>query len=166
MFSDNECKLPTDVLLRSSDGREFGAHTHNLEVFSNSAFLLAEHTVRPMTEVVQLSETSEVLSLLLKFMHHKQQPDCSKIDFAILLGLAEAVDKYGVYSASELCVTLLWYVQLSHKENLKSSSVFVKIETPSHFTPTKSSFTRLNTVMMGCGIPLRCTRWACPWTEY
>lgn len=98
--------MPTDVVLRSTDGLVFGAHAKNLETFSDG-FPIADHTAHPIEETVQLSETSEVLSLLLKFMHHKKQPDCDKLDFKVLSGLAEAVEKYGVYSAMEYCAILM-----------------------------------------------------------
>lgn len=103
---DPECQLPTDVALQSSDDVVFGAHIQNLELFS-TGFPVAEHTITPVKEIIHLSETSAVLSLLLRFMHRKPQPDCSNVDFAVIAGLAEAVEKYGVHSAMELCAMLM-----------------------------------------------------------
>lgn len=107
-LSDPDCHIPTDIALRSSDGITFGARVRNLEVFSE-AFPVTQHTALPVAEVVQLPETSQTLSLLLKFMHHKTQPHCDGEDFPTLLGLAEAVEKYGVHSASEACRMLMRY---------------------------------------------------------
>ncbi|KAE9387726.1 hypothetical protein BT96DRAFT_1078971 [Gymnopus androsaceus JB14] len=35
MLAGEECTLATDIVLRSSDGVRFGAHTRNLEIYSD-----------------------------------------------------------------------------------------------------------------------------------
>jgi hypothetical protein len=51
------------------------------------------------TETVPLSETSSVLELMLQYMYLQPQPDLRKVDFEVISDLAEAVEKYVVYSA-------------------------------------------------------------------
>jgi len=46
---------------------------------------------------------SEALSLFLKYIHHHRQPDLRNLSFKCLSQLAEAVEKYDVYSATEIC---------------------------------------------------------------
>ncbi|KAF9457634.1 hypothetical protein BDZ94DRAFT_1272645 [Collybia nuda] len=97
----SECLLPIDVILQSSDGVRFAAHSINLEIYS-SAFPPAAFGPTP-DEIVHLPESSEVIRLLLRYMHHHRQPDSEVITFDVLEGLAEAVEKYVIYSAMEVC---------------------------------------------------------------
>lgn len=97
----SECLLPVDVILQSSDGVKFGSHSKNLEIYS-SAFPPTAFGPT-LDEIVHLPESSEVVSLLLQYMHHHRQPDSEEIPFTILEGLAEAVEKYVIYSAMEVC---------------------------------------------------------------
>ena len=46
---------------------------------------------------------SEALALFLQYIHHHRQPDLSGLSFKCLSQLAEAVEKYDVYSATEIC---------------------------------------------------------------
>ncbi|KAJ6558355.1 hypothetical protein B0H19DRAFT_134779 [Mycena capillaripes] len=101
----DECKLEADVYLRSSDGIVYAAHSKNLELYSGGfppSGLVAEG-VEDEREVVQVTETSSVLALLLQYVHNQRQPDSSKFKFETLAGLAEAAEKYMVYSAMEVC---------------------------------------------------------------
>lgn len=104
-----ECSFPVDVILQSSDGVIFGAHSANLEMYS-SAFPPAAFGPPTLDDIVLLPEPSEIVSLLLQYMHHHRQPDSSKIPFTVLEGLAEAVEKYVIYSAMEVCKIRMEYV--------------------------------------------------------
>ncbi|KAJ3734271.1 hypothetical protein DFJ43DRAFT_1171538 [Lentinula guzmanii] len=92
------CNLPTDIVLRSSDGIRFGAHSKNLEIYSDG-FPIADSVARS-TEDIILPEDSDVVLLLLRFMHHQPQPDLSLLASRLLIKFANAVEKYGVYSAT------------------------------------------------------------------
>ena len=61
-------------------------------------------------EVVQLTETSAVLDLLLQYMYRQPQPDLKKADFETLAGVAEAAEKYQVYSATTVCNIFMRFV--------------------------------------------------------
>jgi len=94
------CYLCIDIVLKSSDGALFGAHKRNLEQYS-AGFPAAEATV--FDNIVTLSEKAPVLGPLLHFMHNTRQPDLSKLSFSTLELLAEAIEKYMVFSAMQVC---------------------------------------------------------------
>ncbi|KAF8216713.1 hypothetical protein K438DRAFT_1703790 [Mycena galopus ATCC 62051] len=100
----DECTLKADLFLRSSDGIVYAAHSKNLELYSGgfppSIFAVGGANEG---ELVQMTETSSVLALLLQYVHNQRQPDSSKFKFETLAGLAEAAEKYMVYSAIEVC---------------------------------------------------------------
>jgi hypothetical protein len=63
-------------------------------------------------EIIDLSEHSEVLDLLLQFMSLQRPPDVRSLDFSVLAPLAEAVEKYEVFSAMTACETNMKCVHL------------------------------------------------------
>ncbi|KAJ7077436.1 hypothetical protein B0H15DRAFT_789674, partial [Mycena belliarum] len=88
----------------------YEAHSKNLELYSGgfppSSLVTVGGNER---EVVQVTECSAVLALLLQYVHNQRQPDSSKFDFKTLDGLAEAAEKYLVYSAMEVCkLRMMW----------------------------------------------------------
>ncbi|KIM36750.1 hypothetical protein M413DRAFT_77812, partial [Hebeloma cylindrosporum] len=78
----------------------YGAHSANLEAYS-AGFPLAAST-QINGEIVKMVEHSDVLKLLLQYMHNERQPDSSEIRWRVLAPLAEAVEKYMVFSAMEV----------------------------------------------------------------
>lgn len=63
---------------------------------------------------VHLPENDEVVTLMLKFMHKQRQPDLWKLEFRVLKGLAEAAEKYFIYSAIDICHFFMRYVLRGH----------------------------------------------------
>ena len=106
-----DCQLPTDVVLESCDGFRYGAHSANLEAYS-AGFPLAAST-KLNGEIAQLPEHSKVLKLLLQYMHNERQPDSSEIPFKVLAPLAEAVEKYMVFSAMEVWKIRMQFVPIN-----------------------------------------------------
>ncbi len=106
VIASENCSLPADIILESSDKIQLGAHSKNLELFSD-AFPTVGSTLPPSGahDVVKLSETAEVIALMLRFTHNQPAPDLSSLDIHVLLGLGEAVHKYGMHYASQF-VTL------------------------------------------------------------
>ena len=95
----------SDITLQSSDGVLYDVHRKNLEVHSEG-FAGAEaisNQCPSVNEVVLLTETSDVLDLLLQFMYRQPQPDLKDVDFDILAGVAEAAEKYQVFAAISWC---------------------------------------------------------------
>ncbi|KAF8152763.1 hypothetical protein K438DRAFT_2026812 [Mycena galopus ATCC 62051] len=93
-----------DMTISSSDGVLFRVHRKNLAVHSD-VFANAESATRPENgaEIVHLTETAEVLDLLFQFMYRR--PDLEALEFKTLANLAEAAEKYVVYSALTICRT-------------------------------------------------------------
>lgn len=54
-------------------------------------------------EVVYLSETSSVLELMFQYMYLQPQPDLREVEWSVMKELAEAVEKYEIYSAIGVC---------------------------------------------------------------
>ncbi|KAJ2916133.1 hypothetical protein MD484_g4312, partial [Candolleomyces efflorescens] len=101
-----ECQLPVDLILRTTDGHEIGAHKSNLELYSED-FPLGQADAenrngRP--EVVEMKESSETLKLLLRCMHKTAYPDISSLEGVQFFDLAYAAEKYRVHSVLALCV--------------------------------------------------------------
>jgi len=120
----SDCYLAIDVKLNSADGQVFGAHQRNLEVFSD-AFPTAGSTTA--NEVVNLEENAEVLQLMLQFMHNTRQPDLNKIPFSTLAPLAEAAEKYMIYSAMQICHIHMEFVYFASDVNLRNDqTVFLQ----------------------------------------
>lgn len=94
----------TGVTFRSSDGILFFVHRSNLE--AHTEFFpgpdLADIIINPDEETV-LTEPSEVLAIIFDFVYPRKQPDMDKTDFKIVLQVAEAVEKYQVFSAMKVC---------------------------------------------------------------
>ncbi|KAF8152284.1 hypothetical protein B0H34DRAFT_774712 [Crassisporium funariophilum] len=100
-----DCYLAVDILLKSSEGHIYGAHQANLESFSGG-FPIAGSVSGVDDEKgieVQLAENTSTLKLMLQFMHNVTQPDLDVIKFADAAALAEAAEKYMIYSAVQLC---------------------------------------------------------------
>jgi hypothetical protein len=95
------CPLSADIVLVSSDGHRFGTHCKNLGDFTGGFPL--EISPANGEDVPMLDLNAEALSLFLQYIHHHRQPDLSTVAFRSLSQLAEAVEKYDVYSATEIC---------------------------------------------------------------
>jgi hypothetical protein len=95
------CPLSADIVLVSSDGDRFGTHCKNLGEFTGGFPVDIAPTSGEDVPMPDLN--SEALSLFLQYIHHHRQPDLSRLSFICLSQLAEAVEKYDVYSATEIC---------------------------------------------------------------
>ncbi|KAJ7366646.1 hypothetical protein DFH08DRAFT_664647, partial [Mycena albidolilacea] len=90
----------TDIMISSPDGVTFKFHRKHLAVHSD-IFADAVNTTLPdnsSDKVVQLSESSVVLDLLFQYMYCQPHPDLKSVDFPTFAKLAEAAEKYVVYS--------------------------------------------------------------------
>lgn len=99
----------SDITMRSSDGVLFKVHLKNLEMHSEG-FPGGDPLMTHNDSVVDLSETSTVLELLFQYMYRQRQPDLSNESFETLSMLAEAAEKYQVFSAMEICKVYMEYV--------------------------------------------------------
>ncbi|ESK92351.1 hypothetical protein Moror_4636 [Moniliophthora roreri MCA 2997] len=100
------CQIPVDIILQSSDGILLGSHTKNLSVF-NEAFPNVDSVTHWKGDIVTLSETAAVLLLLLQFSHNAALPDISHMGLDALLAFFEAADKYGNNIALQACGAMI-----------------------------------------------------------
>ncbi|KAJ7257198.1 hypothetical protein B0H12DRAFT_1111417 [Mycena haematopus] len=89
-----------DVIFQSCDGILFGIHRPNLQT-NTEGFPPAEISTKG--EIVPLSESSTTLELLFRFIYPRRHPALDKIAFVDLAALAEAAEKYQVFSAMNIC---------------------------------------------------------------
>ncbi|KAF8986309.1 hypothetical protein BDQ17DRAFT_1259751, partial [Cyathus striatus] len=89
-----------DVIFRSSDEVLFSIHKKNLEI-TTGGFPTADFKTNG--EAIPLTETSETLGLLFQFVYAKRHPSLADTKFEVLAPLAEAAEKYEVFSATNIC---------------------------------------------------------------
>ena len=89
-----------DITFLSSDLVTFKLHRKYLES-NTGAFPTAEFETNG--EVVHLTEPSSVLEIMFQFVYPKRHPKLDKQDFISVLAIAEAVEKYEVFSAMNTC---------------------------------------------------------------
>ena len=58
-------------------------------------------------ETMNLDEASDVLEILFQFVYPRRHPTLEDTEFETLLAVAEAVEKYQVFSAMNLCAVRL-----------------------------------------------------------
>ena len=63
--------------------------------------------------VIQLPEKSATLDLLFQFCYPERHPDLNDVAFDILAELAEAAEKYKVFSAISICTIAMRCVLLT-----------------------------------------------------
>ncbi|KAJ7146998.1 hypothetical protein C8R44DRAFT_691372 [Mycena epipterygia] len=100
-ISERFCGPDADLTIASSDGVLFKVHRKNLELHSD-IFADAANMTQPEhgDGIVHLLEHSDVLDLLFQYMYRQRQPDLRNVEFDICARLAEAAEKYLVYSAA------------------------------------------------------------------
>ncbi|KAJ7500561.1 hypothetical protein B0H11DRAFT_1995763 [Mycena galericulata] len=89
-----------DVVFQSCDGVLFGIHRANLQT-NTEGFPPPE--IANTDETVPLSESSSTLELLFQYIYPRRHPALDEIPFADLAALAEAAEKYQVFSAMNIC---------------------------------------------------------------
>lgn len=97
------CAADADLTFLSNDSVLFKVHRKNLDMLSEG--FAAPARVSGEGEIVQLVESAAVLELLFQYVYPQRQPKLELVEFEVLNGLAEAVEKYQVYPALENCKT-------------------------------------------------------------
>ncbi|KAF5379850.1 hypothetical protein D9615_005820 [Tricholomella constricta] len=107
IFIDLAVNAPdADLIFRSSDQVVFHIHSKNLEM-TTGGFPPIEFAQGNEVPIVDLSENAAVLELLFQFVYPRRQPSLAKLDFNVLAQLSEAVEKYMVYPAQEICASTM-----------------------------------------------------------
>ncbi|KAL1674035.1 hypothetical protein EV122DRAFT_221431 [Schizophyllum commune] len=99
------CQLAVDIEFLSSDGQKIGAHTHNLATYSEGFPKPDDNLIA--NDPIALSEDAKTLKILFQFMHLAPQPNVRYLSCSMILAVAEAAEKYGIYSAGPICATSL-----------------------------------------------------------
>ncbi|KAF7976526.1 hypothetical protein HWV62_6351 [Athelia sp. TMB] len=102
----------SDVTFQSFDRVIFKIHRKNLEVASEG--FSPPPGTNPQDDIVSLTESGDTLDLLFQFMYPQRQPDLTKVKFKTLSELAEAAEKYQVYSAMASCHFRMEAAYLEH----------------------------------------------------
>ncbi|KDR79281.1 hypothetical protein GALMADRAFT_1231551 [Galerina marginata CBS 339.88] len=89
-----------DIVIQSVDGLLFRIHRKNLET-NTGAFPGPEFDSQG--EIVFLSEPAEVLGVVFQFIYPRKHPTLKDLDFKLVAEVAEAVEKYEVFSAMRVC---------------------------------------------------------------
>lgn len=165
-------------MLESSDGLSFYAHKSILSAYSGT-FADADHcsssndsdpsvgasTTGPVPlELVECSESAEVLSALIRFMYRDEVPiDLQTMDKGDFFDLADAAEKYDVWSLKQLLRTYMPCVSSA----LDVAIAHILIRTSDHTTqelygalsPSSPPF---RTDTRGHDPRCRCCRQSCP----
>ncbi|KAJ7613869.1 hypothetical protein DFH06DRAFT_1241937 [Mycena polygramma] len=89
-----------DVTFQSSDGVLFSVHRVNLQTHTEG-FPPAE--IATQGEICPLPESSSTLEILFQFIYPRRHPALHDMAFAEVAALAEAAEKYQVFSAMNIC---------------------------------------------------------------
>lgn len=94
------CAPDSDVVFLSSDNIFFQIHKANLKT-SAGGFAPPEFESRG--EIIHMTETALTLELLFQFCYPDRHPDVEMLGFSEFAILAEAAEKYQVFSAMNIC---------------------------------------------------------------
>ena len=102
-----------DFIVQSSDGMVFYLHRKNLELYTDGAFPGLHDSVNRWAataaekRIVRLEEPSSVLEIAFQFVYPRRQPSLKDLDFQTILAVTDAVEKYKIFAAMNLCEELL-----------------------------------------------------------
>lgn len=102
-----------DIVIKSSDNILFNVHRKYLQA-NTGAFPPSE--IESDGEIVELSEVSETLELLFQFIYPQRHPSLSDSPYEVIAPLAEAAEKYEVFSAMNICQIRMLYVINNHEQ--------------------------------------------------
>lgn len=102
MYSPQFEEPDADLTLRSSDGHLFKCHSRNLSAFS-TIFPPSSFVDPSIDAVVQVTESSKVLEIVLQFMRKERPMDLSAVAPGLIAEVAEAVEKYEICQSMDIC---------------------------------------------------------------
>ena len=91
----------SDVTFRSCDGVLFHVDKRYLEISSTDFPLVPDNACS--TTVIPLDEAASTLDLLFQFCLPGLHPDLQCMAFSAFIAIAEAAEKYRVFSAMNIC---------------------------------------------------------------
>ena len=108
--------VDSDISIQSGDGVVFGLHQANMKINMGSWELVFGKA--KIDAVIQLPEKSVILDLLFQFCYPMRHPELNDLTFDTLSELAEAAEKYKVFSAISICKIGMKYVSWHSGSNL------------------------------------------------
>ena len=90
----------SNVIFQSSDGILFKVHKVNLTIGARG---FAPPEFETQGEIVHLSESANTLEVLFQFCYPTPYPYLGGMEFDVLALLAEAAEKYQIFSAMNIC---------------------------------------------------------------
>ncbi|KAF8336069.1 hypothetical protein F5887DRAFT_988115, partial [Amanita rubescens] len=97
------CSLSVDITFKSSDGRLLGAHSINLSDHSDGFPPVCFASSETMSDAVELTESSEVIEIMLQYMHNTRLARLEDISPTTVWDIAYAAEKYLIYPLMEVC---------------------------------------------------------------
>ncbi|KJA16728.1 hypothetical protein HYPSUDRAFT_147340, partial [Hypholoma sublateritium FD-334 SS-4] len=146
-----------DITFCSTDGTHFQLQRKFLEA-NTGAFPGSEFDTRG--EVVHLTESDCILRILFGFVHPRKHPDIEELSFPLLAGVAEAAEKYEIFSAINIC-------KLQMRQFVPTNAVEVLAYATKHDHPTlikevAPHLARLPAIQIVEQLP---TRYVVPWVR-
>ena len=98
-----------DFIVQSSDGVAFCLHRKNLQLHTDDTFPGLHDSESGSTEnlekikAILVTEPSTILEIVFQFMYPRRQPSIKGLGFETILEVADAVEKYKVFAAMNLC---------------------------------------------------------------
>ncbi|RDB26238.1 hypothetical protein Hypma_006160 [Hypsizygus marmoreus] len=108
LFNDADA----DVVFRSRDKIRFRIYSTYLKN-TTGGFPPVGFTPHE-DEIVDLDENASTLNLMFQFVYPQPQPPLRTLDFPTLSSLAEAVEKYQIYPAMQICYVFMTKALPSH----------------------------------------------------
>ncbi|KAG6918578.1 hypothetical protein DXG01_013380 [Tephrocybe rancida] len=106
-----------DVVFQSRDGMRFSIHRTNLETHTGG---FPPSEFKTLDEVVHLTEDAVTMDLLFQFVYPRRLPDVNMMCFEFVFPLAEAAEKYEVFSAMYARTNRLRTMNLNQNQTLKT----------------------------------------------
>ncbi|KAK2464526.1 hypothetical protein APHAL10511_003505 [Amanita phalloides] len=97
------CALATDIIIKSSDGKLFGAHSENLAGYSGGFPPTSFASSDAIRDPVELPERSLVIEYMLNYMHNHRLAMLKGLSSEDVNDIAYAAEKYFIYSLMEVC---------------------------------------------------------------
>ncbi|TFK64122.1 hypothetical protein BDN72DRAFT_861596 [Pluteus cervinus] len=106
-YLSKKFSLVGDVVIQSTDKVRFRLHKKDLATFSGGFPPVELISETNPSEIVHLSEGAIILDLLFSFARAGRYPDIHTLEIKTLVALADAAEKYEVYSAVMACKILM-----------------------------------------------------------
>ena len=103
MHTVADCTVAVDIIFGSSDGPLVGFHSKYLAANARDFPVPDANLKADENETVPLPESQSILLLISEFIHPHRPPNAEEIPGQVVIDLAEAVEKYGVFSGMEVC---------------------------------------------------------------